>query len=232
MSPLTLSWAIAGILHLFYTFSRAHRRLIRDTFILTFPGPSFTVLPRALRFWEGIFYLQAFFTLRPFPTFLPQPAFIKVSLRAGSFFLEVCRASCWFSKHRPSLSIYLIHSNPQPWYSEEFVFKSYQILLWITCGKKFSLSAPCSFRTLFACSKSYVKTIKKIRTRLVLLITASMKLGIKVILKKQPPGKQPSVIENDQSLMDKRCFWGLNIFLIQNGSASFRFVPPCRQLIL
>ena len=162
MSPLTLSWAIAGILHLFYTFSRAHRRLIRDTFILTFPGPSFTVLPRALRFWEGIFYLQAFFTLRPFPTFLPQPAFIKVSLRAGSSSLKFAELHAdWFSKHRPSLSIYLIHSNPQPWYSEEFVFKSYQILLWITCGKKFSLSAPCSFRTLFACSKSYVKTIKK-----------------------------------------------------------------------
>ena len=40
-------------------------------------------------------------------------------------------------------------------------FKSYQILLWITCGKKFSLSAPYSFRTLFAFSKSNVKTNKK-----------------------------------------------------------------------
>ena len=32
--------------------------------------------------------------------------------------------------------------------------------------------------------------------------------------------------------MDKRCFWGLNIFLIQNRSTISGFVPLCRQLIL
>ena len=32
-------------------------------------------LPRALRFWVGIFYPQAFFTLRSFPTFLAFPTF-------------------------------------------------------------------------------------------------------------------------------------------------------------
>ena len=117
-------------------------------------------LPRALRFWVGIFYLQVFFTFRSFPTFLPQHVFIKASLGAGRFFLEVCRASCWSSKHRPDPSACLIHSNPESWYSEEFVFKSYQIVSWITCSKKFSLSAPYSFRTLFACLKSYVKTIE------------------------------------------------------------------------
>ena len=104
----------------------------------------------------GVFYLKALL-----PHIFATTCFYQGLPESRQFFLEVCRASCWFSKHRPSLSIYLIHSNPQPWYSEEFVFKSYQILLWITCGKKFSLSAPCSFRTLFACSKSYVKTIKK-----------------------------------------------------------------------
>ena len=45
-------------------------------------------LPRALRFWVGIFYPQAFFTLRSFPTFLAQPAFIKASLGAGSYSLK------------------------------------------------------------------------------------------------------------------------------------------------
>ena len=75
------------------------------------------------------------------------------------FFLEVCRTSYWSSKHRPGPSVYLIHSNPQCSYSEEFIFKFYHILWWITCGKKFSLYAPYSFRTLFACSKCYVKTI-------------------------------------------------------------------------
>ena len=45
-------------------------------------------LPRALRFWVGIFYPQAFFTLCSFPTFLVQPAFIKASLGAGSYSLK------------------------------------------------------------------------------------------------------------------------------------------------
>ena len=79
-------------------------------------------LPRALRFWVGIFYPQAFFTLRSFPTFLEQPAFIKVSLGAGSYFLESCRASYWSSKHRPSPSVCLIHSNPQSFIHLKSVF--------------------------------------------------------------------------------------------------------------
>ena len=33
-SSLTLPWTIAGFLHPFYTFSPAHRRVIRDTLLL------------------------------------------------------------------------------------------------------------------------------------------------------------------------------------------------------
>ena len=50
----------------FYTFSPAHCRVIHDTFIF---NHSVIFLPRALRFWVGIFYPQAFFTLSSFPTF-------------------------------------------------------------------------------------------------------------------------------------------------------------------
>ena len=55
-SSLTLPWTIAGFLHPFYTFSPAHRRVIRDTFISCFFTAS------ATEFWEafftsGIFYL-------------------------------------------------------------------------------------------------------------------------------------------------------------------------------
>ena len=69
------------------------------------PYFSVTFLSRALRFWVGIFYPQAFFFLRSFPTFFPQPAFIKTSLGAGNSSLkfsglhaglqgfEVCRTS-------------------------------------------------------------------------------------------------------------------------------------------
>ena len=38
--------------------------------------------------------------------------------------------------------------------------------------------------------------------------------------------------KNNQCLMDKRCIWGLSIFLIQNRSIVFGFVLLCRQLIL
>ena len=132
---------IAGILHPFYNFSPAHRRLIRDTFILTFPDPSFTVLSRALRFWEGIFYLKAFFTLRSFPTFLPQPAFIKASLRAGSFSLTFAGLHAdsrntglaylfiWFTEtHNLKIqkNLYLNHTK---YYHELLVVKSLGYLL-------------------------------------------------------------------------------------------------------
>ena len=50
----------------FYTFSPAHCRVIHDTFIF---NHSVIFLPRALRFWVGIFYPQVFFTLHSFPAF-------------------------------------------------------------------------------------------------------------------------------------------------------------------
>ena len=84
-SSLTLPWTIARFLDPFCTFSPAHRRVIRDTF---FFNHSVIFLSRVLRFWVGIFYPQAFFTLRSFPTFLAQPAFIKASLGAGSYSLK------------------------------------------------------------------------------------------------------------------------------------------------
>ena len=152
-SSLTLLWAIAGFLHSFYTFGPAHRRVILDTFILTFPSPSFTVLLRALRYWSGRFFTHRRFNLTLLPHIFDTTCFYEGLPGIQQFFLEVCRASCWSSKHWPGPSVCLIHSNPQSWYSEKFVFKSYQILSWITCGKKFSLSAPYSFRTLFTCSK-------------------------------------------------------------------------------
>ena len=64
-------------------------------------------LPRTLRFWVGVFY---------------PPAFIKVSLGAGSYFFESCRASYWSSKHTPGPSVCLIHSNPQSFMHLKCVF--------------------------------------------------------------------------------------------------------------
>ena len=84
-SFLTLQWTITRFLHPFCTFGPVHRRVICDTFIFNY---SVIFLPRALRFWVGIFYPQAFFTLCSFPTFLAQLAFVKASLRTSSYSLK------------------------------------------------------------------------------------------------------------------------------------------------
>ena len=56
-SSLTLQWVIARFLHPFYTFSPVLRKVVGDTSIWTFLGFYVTVLPRALQFWAGVFYL-------------------------------------------------------------------------------------------------------------------------------------------------------------------------------
>ena len=59
------------------------------------------------------------------PHFWHNLLFYQGLLGWQQLFLEVYRASSWSSQHRPSPSVCLIHSNPQSWYSEKFVFKSY-----------------------------------------------------------------------------------------------------------
>ena len=145
-SSLTLPWAIARFLYPFYTFSPAYRRVIRDTSILTFPSSSFTVLSPALWLWVGIFYPQMFFILCSFihifshnlllSRFPWEPAVLPWSLQGFMLILEVQTWPMWLFDSQQS--DYLIHSNPQSWYSKEFIFKAYQILPWITCGKNFS----------------------------------------------------------------------------------------------
>ena len=96
-------------------FSPAHCRVIHNTFLF---NHSVILLPRALRFWvcTSVFYLTLLTEI------LAQPAFIKVSLGAGTYFLESCRASYWSSKHRSGSSVCLIHSNPQSSIHLNFVF--------------------------------------------------------------------------------------------------------------
>ena len=103
-SSLTLPWTIARFLHPFCTFSPAHRRVIRDTFIF---NHSVIFLPRALRFWVGIFYLELL------PDIFGTTCFYQGFPGSRQLFLEICRASYWSSKHRPGPSVCLIHSNPQ-----------------------------------------------------------------------------------------------------------------------
>ena len=51
------------------------------------------------------------------------------------FFLEICRVSCWSSKHRPSPSVCLIHSNPQSFIHIKSEFIHINIAKSFTCGK-------------------------------------------------------------------------------------------------
>ena len=192
-SSLTLSWTIAGFLHPFYTFILP---LQSDSWYFHFNFSGIFLL-WALWFWVVVFYPQAFLTLCSFTNIFDSTCDYQGLSGSRQFFLEVCRALYWSSKHRTGPSVCLIHSNPQSSYSEQFTFKFYHILSWITCCKKFNLQTPYLFWTLFACSKSYVKTIKNTlnKTRHLPLITASM--NPKVIL---------SIIENNRCLTYKRCF--------------------------
>ena len=78
----------------------------------------------------GVFYLTLL------PHIFAQPAFIKVSVGAGSYFLESCRASYWSLKHRPSPSVCFIHSNPISSIHLNFVFIHVNIARVFTCGGK------------------------------------------------------------------------------------------------
>ena len=107
----------------FYTFSPAHRRVIRDTFICS----TIPFLPRALRPWVAIFYPQAFLTLCSFTDILT--CVYQGFPGSRQFFHEVYRGSYWWSsKHRPNPSVCLIHSSLQSSYSERSSFKFYYIL--------------------------------------------------------------------------------------------------------
>ena len=85
----------------------------------------------------GVFYLTLLPDIFGIPNILAQPAFIKVSLGAGSYFHESCRASYWSSKHRPSPSVCLIHSNPQSFIHLKFVFIHVNIAKVFTCDENF-----------------------------------------------------------------------------------------------
>ena len=97
-SSLTLPWTIARFLDPFCTFSPAHHIVTRDTFIFQPLRYLLTASAMVLSghfLPTGVFYLtllpNIFGTSQHFwriPDILAQPAFIKISLGAGS-----CRAS-------------------------------------------------------------------------------------------------------------------------------------------
>ena len=118
-SSLTLPWTIARFLDPFCTFSPAHRRVTRKTF---FFQPFRYLLTTSATVLSGHFLPTVISYLMLLPNIWAQSAFIKVSLEASSYFLEIFRASYWSSKHRPGPPVCLIHSNPQSFIHLKFVF--------------------------------------------------------------------------------------------------------------
>ena len=79
----------------------------------------------------AFFYPQAFFTLHSFLTFWHN----LLLSRFHSYFIEICRASYWSSKHRPGPSVCLIHSNTQYFIYLKFAFMHVNIANVFTCGE-------------------------------------------------------------------------------------------------
>ena len=93
-SSLTLTWTIARFLDPFCTFSPAHHIVTRDTFIFQPLRYLLTASAMVLSghfLPTGVFYLTLLPDIFGIPNILAQPAFIKVSLGAGSYFFESCR---------------------------------------------------------------------------------------------------------------------------------------------
>ena len=123
--------------------------------LVTFDCICFFIYRELYGFEWAFFTNRRFFTLRSFPEIFYSSCVYQGLPGSRQFFLEVCRASCWSSRHRLSPSVCLIHSNPQSPYSEEFVFKFLQILSWITCGKGLVYLPPTRFE-LFLLVQSHM----------------------------------------------------------------------------
>ena len=80
----------------------------------------------------GVFYLTLL------PDIFGTTCFYQGLPWSRQFFLEVCRASYWSSKHRSGPSVCLIHSNPQSFIHLKFVFIHVNIAKVFTCGENFN----------------------------------------------------------------------------------------------
>ena len=70
----------------------------------------------------GVFYLTLLADIFGTSQHFRATCFYQGFPGSRHLFLEICRTSYWFSEHRPSPSICLIHSNPQSFIYLKFVF--------------------------------------------------------------------------------------------------------------
>ena len=96
------------------------------------PPPSLSTTPTTF-YWifffiyrEGYGFEWAIFTQRGFLPYASSRHFGTTCFHQGfpgswQLFLEICKVAYWSSKHRPSSSVCLIHSNPQSFIHLKFV---------------------------------------------------------------------------------------------------------------
>ena len=89
-SSLTLPWTIARFLDLFCTFSQAHRRVIRDTFIFQ---PFRYLLTASATVLSGHFLPTGVFYLTLLPNIFGTICFYQGFPGSRQLFFEICRAS-------------------------------------------------------------------------------------------------------------------------------------------
>ena len=114
-SSLTLPWTIGlspGFLHpiLYFQLSPSQSDL-RHFHLL-----NHSVLAASATALSGHFLPTGVLYLRLLPNIFGTTCFYQGLSGSWQFFLEVCRASYWSSKHRPCPAVCLIHSNPQSLY--------------------------------------------------------------------------------------------------------------------
>ena len=115
----------------FYTFSPAHRRVIRNSlFNHSVLAASATVLSEHF-LPTGIFYVTLL------PDIFGTTCFYQGFPGSRKLFLEICRTSYWSSKQKPAPSVCLIHGNSQSFIHLKFVFIHVNIANVFTCVENF-----------------------------------------------------------------------------------------------
>ena len=126
------SVTIARFLDPFCTFSPAHRRVICNTF-----QPFCYVLTVSSTVLGGHFLPTGIFYLMLLSNIFGTTCFYQGFPRSRQLFLEFRRASYWSLKHRPGISVCLIHSNPQSFIHLKFAFIHVNIAKVFTCDENF-----------------------------------------------------------------------------------------------
>ena len=115
----------------FYTFSPAHRRVIRNSlFNHSLLAASATALSEHF-LPTGIFYVTLL------PDIFGTTCFYQGFPGSRKLFLEICRTSYWSSKQKPAPSVCLIHGNSQSFIHLKFVFIHVNIANVFTCVENF-----------------------------------------------------------------------------------------------